>query len=168
MPLENYSQNEYSNESENINPKNSKLTIILLILILIAGAYLGYAIYNSNQANSESISIDNSSSNNESELDTNTTMTSTPDNTVSTSESNQKTYTQAQVAEKNSKSDCWAIIDKKVYDITEYIPNHPGGEDEITKICGKDGTKLFAKPQEHKEGGASNVLSQFQVGILSQ
>ena len=170
MPLENSVQNEpvaTENSSSSTESKSSRLTIILIILILLAGAYLAYATYNSNQANSEPVATENSSSSTESNTPTNTVSNPTPDNAVSTPESNQKTYTQAQVAEKNSKSDCWTIIDNKVYNITKYIPNHPGGEEEITQICGKDGSKLFAKPQEHKEGGASNVLGQLYLGNLS-
>ena len=167
MPLENSVQNELVAESEANTSKSSRLTIILIVLILLAGAYLAYAVYNSNQANSEPVATENGSSSTESNTSTNPISNPTPDNTVSTPKSNQTTYTQAQVAEKNSKSDCWTIIDNKVYDITKYIPNHPGGEEEITKICGKDGSKLFAKPQEHKEGGASNVLGQLYLGNLS-
>ena len=51
-------------------------------------------------------------------------------------------YTAAQVAERNSAEDCWTIINGKVYDLTSYIPRHPGGDD-ILLACGTDGTSLF-------------------------
>lgn len=31
----------------------------------------------------------------------------------------------------------------KVYNITPYLPYHPGGERELMKAAGRDGTKLF-------------------------
>ena len=36
-------------------------------------------------------------------------------------------YTEDQVAEHWSEDDCWVIIDDKVYDLTSFIQEHPGG-----------------------------------------
>lgn len=47
-----------------------------------------------------------------------------------------------EVAKHNNANDCWTIINDNVYDITSYIPFHPGG-DEILRACGGDGTSLF-------------------------
>lgn len=162
MPLENSVQNEPVAEVS--PPKNNRLSIILIILIVLAGAYLGYTLYSSSQANETNTKSENKISQESSSISE--PVASKPDNNVSNS-NNQTTYTISQVAEKNTRSACWTIIENKVYDITNYIPNHPGGEEEISQICGKDGSKLFAKPQEHKEGGANNVLNGFQIGNLS-
>ncbi|EER08178.1 cytochrome b5 isoform 1, putative, partial [Perkinsus marinus ATCC 50983] len=40
----------------------------------------------------------------------------------------EKTYTAAEVATHNSESDCWVIIGDEVYDVTEFLPDHPGGK----------------------------------------
>jgi cytochrome b involved in lipid metabolism len=53
-------------------------------------------------------------------------------------------YTVAQVAEHYTSSDCWTIIEGDVYDITEHIATHEGG-DEILRACGIDGTTLFTQ-----------------------
>lgn len=37
----------------------------------------------------------------------------------------------------------WVIIHDKVYDLTEFLPEHPGGQKIIMKYAGKDGTKAF-------------------------
>jgi cytochrome b involved in lipid metabolism len=142
--------------------KFSKLTLTLLFLIALSLAYLVYA---SNRSNKVDV------------VDTNTIDTPINDqqeklNTSPTAEnadaSATNTYTKDQVALKNKATDCWTIINGNVYDITSYVPNHPGGEEEIVKVCGKDGSQLFAKPMEHKEGGAENVLSGFKIGTLKQ
>ena len=39
-----------------------------------------------------------------------------------------KTYTLSEVAQHASKDDCWAIISGDVYDLTEFINRHPGGD----------------------------------------
>ncbi|KAF8809728.1 cytochrome b5 [Phlegmacium glaucopus] len=44
----------------------------------------------------------------------------------------------------NKRDDAWTAINGKVYNITEYLPFHPGGEKELMRVAGRDGTKLFA------------------------
>lgn len=41
-----------------------------------------------------------------------------------------------ELAKHNSASDCWVVYKNKVYDITSFIPNHPGGEGPIARTCG--------------------------------
>ncbi len=85
------------------------------------------------------------------------------------------TFTSAQVATHSTQADCWAIIDGLVYDITNYIPIHPGG-DTILRACGTDGTSLFAS-RTTAEGepigagtphssNARSQLGQFLIGSL--
>eukprot|EP00483_Globobulimina_turgida_P002828 UN02833 len=47
-----------------------------------------------------------------------------------------------QVSKHNKVEDCWIVLNGNIFDITEYIPYHPGGDD-ILKAKGKDGTVLF-------------------------
>lgn len=66
-----------------------------------------------------------------------------PDNQTS---DQAKAYTLSEVAQHASKDDCWAIISGDVYDLTEFINRHPGG-DEILRACGTDATTLFNSRQ---------------------
>ena len=43
----------------------------------------------------------------------------------------------------NKKDDAWSAFNGKVYNITSYLPYHPGGEKELLRVAGRDGTKLF-------------------------
>ncbi|XP_077567976.1 cytochrome b5 reductase 4 isoform X2 [Stigmatopora nigra] len=43
----------------------------------------------------------------------------------------------------NSRNDCWTSIRGMVYNVTPYMDYHPGGEDELMKAAGIDGTDLF-------------------------
>jgi cytochrome b involved in lipid metabolism len=45
--------------------------------------------------------------------------------------------------EHNKKDDAWTCIGGKVYNMTPYLPYHPGGEKELMRVAGRDGTKLF-------------------------
>lgn len=42
-----------------------------------------------------------------------------------------------------SKDDAWSAFNGKVYNITPYLPFHPGGEKELMRVAGRDGTQLF-------------------------
>ncbi|PLN82449.1 cytochrome b2, mitochondrial precursor [Aspergillus taichungensis] len=47
------------------------------------------------------------------------------------------------VAQHNSKDSCWVIVHGKAYDVTEFLPEHPGGQKIILKYAGKDATEEF-------------------------
>ncbi|KAF1999982.1 hypothetical protein P154DRAFT_522767 [Amniculicola lignicola CBS 123094] len=56
----------------------------------------------------------------------------------------QKTkLTGEQVAEHHSRDSCWVIVHGKAYDVTEFLPEHPGGPKIILKYAGKDATEEF-------------------------
>ena len=46
------------------------------------------------------------------------------------------------VAHHNRRHDCWMIIKGKVYDVTSFLPIHPGGEVLLTQ-AGRDATEIF-------------------------
>lgn len=78
-----------------------------------------------------------------------------------------------EVAKHNSIESCWMIISDKVYDVTSYIPEHPGGISEILKYCGQDGTTAFqtkdmaARPKDHSSF-AYSLLASYYVGDLGE
>jgi cytochrome b involved in lipid metabolism len=82
------------------------------------------------------------------------------------SEHNKKMFTFDEVKKYNTKKDAWTIIENKVYDITTWIPTHPGG-DVILKAVGKDGTRLF-KSVNHPSFVKENVLPKYYIGNLSK
>ena len=77
-----------------------------------------------------------------------------------------KTFTLGEVKKHNKKNDAWTIIENKVYDISTWIPTHPGG-DVILKAVGKNGTRLF-KSVNHPSFVKENVLPKYYIGNLSK
>ena len=51
--------------------------------------------------------------------------------------------TEAEVAKHDQESDCWVILHGKVYDVTAFLPDHPGGKKAIMLFAGKDATEEF-------------------------
>lgn len=45
----------------------------------------------------------------------------------------------------NKRDDAWSAFSGKVYNITAYLPYHPGGEKELMRVAGRDGSKLFGE-----------------------
>ncbi|KAL8139127.1 hypothetical protein V2J09_005128 [Rumex salicifolius] len=54
-----------------------------------------------------------------------------------------KVFTLADVAQHNTAKDCWLIIGGKVYDVTKFLEDHPGGDDVLIQATGKDATDDF-------------------------
>lgn len=92
------------------------------------------------------------------------TASASPSETA-TQEPAVKGITRAEVAAKNSSSNCWTIIGNKVYDVTEFIGKHKGGSGRIENLCGKDGTSSF-RGQHGTAGGPNLTLDRYYIGDL--
>lgn len=77
------------------------------------------------------------------------------------------TYTLAQVAQHGSSASCWSTINGKVYDLTNWIDQHPGGPEHILAICGKDGSSDFNQ-QHGGDAQVESILQQFYIGTLAK
>lgn len=80
----------------------------------------------------------------------------------------QVTLDTATIAQHNSSTDCWLLIDTTVYDVASYLKLHPGGIGIILPFCGEDATTAFLT--KDGRGSHSSVamqdLSQFAIGSL--
>ncbi len=92
--------------------------------------------------------------------------TSTPITASSTPAAN--TYTLAQIAQHSTATSCWLAIDGNVYDVTTFIPIHPGGR-AILRGCGKDASALFHSVPTHAAQNVENTVApQYKIGTLAQ
>ncbi|KAI4350796.1 hypothetical protein L6164_005211 [Bauhinia variegata] len=74
-----------------------------------------------------------------------------------------KVYGKAEVALHNKRTDCWIIIKNKVYDVTSYVEEHPGG-DAILTHAGDDSTEGFFGPQHATR--VFDMIDDFCIGDL--
>ncbi|CAB4726042.1 MAG: hypothetical protein F2691_01920 [Actinobacteria bacterium] len=77
----------------------------------------------------------------------------------------QSAYTMAKVKENNSAASCWSVISGNVYNLTQWINQHPGGPSAIASLCGVDGTASF-NAQHRGEGKPTQRLSDYLLGAL--
>jgi 4-hydroxysphinganine ceramide fatty acyl 2-hydroxylase len=79
-----------------------------------------------------------------------------------------KQFTQAQVAKHNSLKSCWIIHNNKVYDVTEFAPDHPGGDDLILDYAGKSATAIMKDELQHNHSDAAyEMLEEYFIGVLA-
>ena len=95
-----------------------------------------------------------------------TTSTSTP-STAPTQAKQQ--LTSNVIAQHNNANDCWIIVQGKVYAVSNYLSQHPGGAEAITPYCGQDATQAFVTMGGR--GGHSqrayNDLTSLYIGDLN-
>ena len=84
------------------------------------------------------------------------TPTPTPTNTV-------KSFTKSDIAIHNKESDCWTYVDLKVYDLTAWLPQHPGGGAIVLGMCGTDGAVIF---RDHHHAEQDSAISLYYLGDL--
>eukprot|EP00268_Persea_americana_P036909 TRINITY_DN36465_c0_g1_i1.p1 TRINITY_DN36465_c0_g1~~TRINITY_DN36465_c0_g1_i1.p1 ORF type:complete len:135 (-),score=27.27 TRINITY_DN36465_c0_g1_i1:179-583(-) len=75
-----------------------------------------------------------------------------------------KLYTMKEAAQHNTQNDCWVVIDGKVYDVTEYLDEHPGGDDVVLAATGKDATDDFEDAGHSKS--AREIMKDYCIGEL--
>ncbi|KAL4948916.1 hypothetical protein BDW69DRAFT_188823 [Aspergillus filifer] len=76
-----------------------------------------------------------------------------------------KEFTTQEVAAHKSHEDLWVIIHGKVYDLTSYLRDHPGGAEVLYDVAGKDATAAY-EDVGHSED-ADEIMQDFLIGIAT-
>ncbi len=75
-------------------------------------------------------------------------------------------YKMSTVRKHHTASSCWTVVGSYVYNVTKWIPKHPGGKSRIIAMCGKKATTKFRA--EHGTGGRANaILKTYRIGKLA-
>ncbi|EIN06546.1 hypothetical protein PUNSTDRAFT_121723 [Punctularia strigosozonata HHB-11173 SS5] len=75
----------------------------------------------------------------------------------------EKVFSGKEVAQHNSRESCWIIVHGKVYDVTEFLDDHPGGSKIILKYAGKDATAEY-EPIHPPDAITSNLPPEKHLG----
>lgn len=82
---------------------------------------------------------------------------------VQTNNLNSSKISLTDLSEHNTNEDCWIAYGGKVYDLTSWLPQHPGTSEAISPYCGT--AKEFQTAFEKKHG-TSKVKLLIQVGTF--
>ncbi|MGV8172107.1 MAG: cytochrome b5 domain-containing protein [Candidatus Woesearchaeota archaeon] len=72
------------------------------------------------------------------------------------------TVTVSDLSRHNSEDDCWIAYDGNVFDVTDYVPMHPGGASKIVPLCGTSDKFENAFSMQH---GTSKVSTLEKMGM---
>ena len=73
-------------------------------------------------------------------------------------------YTMTEVAEHCTRANAWVVIDERVYDVTRFVDEHPGGVGPMVNLAGTDCTDVFAN---YHAARIYKMLPAFLVGRVA-
>ncbi|KAI9364083.1 cytochrome b5-like heme/steroid binding domain-containing protein [Pilaira anomala] len=73
-------------------------------------------------------------------------------------------YTHEDVSKHNTRDDLYMIIDNKVYDITNFVDEHPGGDEILIEEGAKDASGPFEDVGHSPD--ARQMLVKYYIGDL--
>ena len=77
------------------------------------------------------------------------------------------TLPSAEVASHKTEKSCYVTIGTKVYDITPFLEDHPGGADLILQYAGKDVKGAMEDPISHAHSEAAwEILDEHLIGFM--
>ncbi|MBZ0329592.1 cytochrome b5 domain-containing protein [Halomonas sp. ANAO-440] len=73
-----------------------------------------------------------------------------------------------ELAEHDGAESCWKAIHGRVYDVTDYIPDHPTDEEIMLEWCGREATEGWdnKRPDVPHSPRAEGMLEEYLVGRL--
>ncbi|KAJ2245775.1 hypothetical protein GGI13_005706 [Coemansia sp. RSA 455] len=75
-----------------------------------------------------------------------------------------KAYTGEEIQQHAKREDIWIVVHGKVYDVTKFLDEHPGGEEVILEHAGIDATEAF-EDIGHSDD-ARELLKDYFIGDL--
>eukprot|EP01091_Cochliopodium_minus_P003833 TRINITY_DN13788_c0_g1_i1.p1 TRINITY_DN13788_c0_g1~~TRINITY_DN13788_c0_g1_i1.p1 ORF type:complete len:319 (-),score=60.18 TRINITY_DN13788_c0_g1_i1:32-988(-) len=78
-----------------------------------------------------------------------------------------KQYSIEEIRRHNNLSSAWITVKNDVLDVTQFITNHPGGEDVMIPYLGGDATKAFYEDIAHSDN-AIELIQKLKIGYLSK
>ncbi|KAI5285605.1 fatty acid alpha-hydroxylase [Ascosphaera acerosa] len=78
-----------------------------------------------------------------------------------------KTFTAEEIAQHNTYKSCYVRRGKYVYDVTEFLEDHPGGQELILEHAGKDVAAVMDDYTLHAHSeSAFDMLEEYRVGVV--
>jgi len=85
---------------------------------------------------------------------------------VDTPDGDDNEFTIEEVAKHNKKEDLWIIVKGRVFDVTNYVDVHQGGEFALVNYGGRDATDAVAGPQH--PASVPTLLERYCIGSIKK
>ncbi|NWS58466.1 CYB5B protein, partial [Chunga burmeisteri] len=69
-----------------------------------------------------------------------------------------------EVGKRNCGREAWLVIHGRVYDVTRFLEEHPGGEEVLLEQAGRDATESFEDVGHSTD--AREMLKQYYIGEI--
>lgn len=135
----------------------TKIILAVLVVLFVIGTVF-FIRMNQNGYNAQ----DSSPNNLPGQTDGSTTGNSNQSGSNSQGQNSGK-ISLSELSKHNSQQDCWVAYDGKVYDITSFLPRHPGSAAAIAPYCGTSDEFTQAFTKQH---GTSKVGMLMKVGTF--
>ena len=140
-----------------------RLLAFLLILVLI-----GVSACNTTSNNSTNSTDDDNEDDDDNEADEEEDEDETEDDDEDESNStrppkvptNGEIITTAELAKHKTKEDCWISYKGKVYDLTNWLPKHPGTAGAIAPFCGTSSEFEKAFTDKHETSKVGKLMEE--------
>ena len=77
----------------------------------------------------------------------------------------EREWSASEVSRHCTAGDLWLVVDGRVYDVTDFVDEHPGGVDAIMKRPGLDNSAGFHGPQHPEK--VSQLIGEYFIGRLA-
>lgn len=77
-----------------------------------------------------------------------------------------QTITLEEIKKHNSRDSVWFVIHNKVYDVTKFMEEHPGGEEVLLEQAGKNASEIFEDVSHSAD--AKDLMKTYLVGELPE
>ncbi|KAG1050368.1 hypothetical protein G6F43_007353 [Rhizopus delemar] len=78
-------------------------------------------------------------------------------------------YKREEVKKHCTRSSCWVVVQNKVYNVTSFLQDHPGGSEFILQFAGDDITAILKDSTYHAHSIATyEILEEYYIGEVDQ
>jgi len=81
-------------------------------------------------------------------------------------------YSLSEVEKHSTIDDCWMVIERAVYDVSDYVPRHPAPQEVLKPWCGREATMGMRTKGEDSRGNSDHsarawrMLERYRIGEL--
>ncbi|KAJ8934391.1 hypothetical protein NQ314_013432, partial [Rhamnusium bicolor] len=73
-------------------------------------------------------------------------------------------YSLADIKKHNDNRSTWIVIHNNIYDVTEFLNEHPGGEEVLLEQAGKEASEAFEDVGHSSD--ARELMVKYKIGEL--